>query len=34
MKNLRDKGQFIALASQTYTNNSKFLIEAFNDAKK
>jgi molybdopterin-guanine dinucleotide biosynthesis protein len=34
MKNPRDKAQIIALASQIYPNNSKFLIEAFNDATK
>jgi hypothetical protein len=34
MKNPRDKAQIIALASQIYPNNSRFLIEAFDNATK
>ncbi len=34
MKNPRDRAQIIALASQIYPNQTKFFIEAFNDATK
>ena len=34
MKNARDKSQISALARQLYPSNSKFFIEAYNDATK
>lgn len=34
MKNVRDKSQILSLARQLYPTNSKFLVDAYNDAVK